>query len=208
VKKSFKHKFIKNQDGISLVEALITFPVLLLTIAVFVEFGFMVFQYNQTAKAVQLGARLASVSTPLAADMSAFMSALTDDYDGSVDPVPATPASFICGDTSVCDTDGINRLIQGSDGVCDTSVGASVPGMCDFNPSIGSDNVIVSYHRSGLGYQGRIGGPIVTVTVQVKDLQWNLPILGRLLDLANVTIPSHPVSVTSEDLCTSKGLCP
>ncbi|MEK6204123.1 MAG: pilus assembly protein, partial [Amylibacter sp.] len=63
MKKSFKHKFINNQDGVSLVEALITFPVLLLTIAVFVEFGFMVFQYNQTAKAVQLGARLASVST-------------------------------------------------------------------------------------------------------------------------------------------------
>lgn len=204
--KSSKYNFIKNQDGVSLVEALITFPLLLLAVAVFVEFGFAVFQWNQTVKAVQLGARLASVSSPLATDMSALTADYPADQGG---PTPATPVTVSCGaGTTACVNAELQRLVEGSDGNCDSNIGSSLPGMCDFNPNIRENNVIISYHRSGLGYVGRPSGPVVTVTLEVTGLSFNLPILGRLLGLTNITIPSHPVSITGEDLSSCQDTCP
>lgn len=201
-----KYGFIRNEDGVSLVEAMITFPLLLLAVSVFVEFGFAVWQWNQTVKAVQLGARLAAVSSPLAADMSALTADYPSDEGG---PTPATPVVVSCGaGTTACVSAEIQRLIEGSDGICDSNIGTSLPGMCDFNPNIGQNNIIISYHRSGLGYVGRPSGPVVTVTLEVTGLSFSLPILGRLLGLGNITIPSHPVSVTGEDLSSCQDTCP
>lgn len=198
--------FFRRDDGISTVEALITFPLLLIAIAVFVEFGFAVFQWNQTVKAVQLGARLAAVSNPLPTDMSA----LTADYPATQGgPTPTTPVTVSCGaGATACTASEIQRLVRGSDGTCNANFGTSLPGMCDYNANIGVNNVIISYHRSGLGYVGRPSGPVVTVTVGVSGLSFNLPILGRLLGLSTITIPSHPVSVTGEDLSSCQYTCP
>ncbi len=55
-------RFWRETDGISLAEALITFPIVMLVFAAFVEFGFAVFQWNQAVKALQYGVRMAAVS--------------------------------------------------------------------------------------------------------------------------------------------------
>ena len=61
-------------------------------------------------------------------------------------------------------------------------------------------NIRVTYYRSGLGYVGRPGGPVVSITVETRNLTFNFFFLGALLGLNNITIPAHPVTITSEDL--------
>ncbi|PRY72916.1 TadE family protein [Marivita geojedonensis] len=186
-----------------MIEALLTMPIVLLVFAALIEFGMAVFQFNQAAKASQLGARLAAVSDPLVSDMST----LTDDFAGldEAEAVPATIVSVNCGTGSTpCDTDRLNRIVYGSDGACDPGAGAAVRGMCDFHPRITPTNVHVSYHRAGLGYVGRPDGAVTTITVEVRDLNFDLPFLGALIGVNSIAIPVLPVTVTSEDLCSAK----
>lgn len=205
-------KFLRDEDGISLVEGAIVIPVVLIVISAFVEFGFAVFQWNQTVKSLQLGARLAAVSDPIA-DTTPLLA----DYTGFAgDPAPGFNAAdtVTCGGTDgsrpACVTDEINRLVFGSDGVCDPAYGTSKPGMCDLNPTIAPENVVVTYHRSGLGYVGRpgsAGGLILTLTVEAEGLNFDLPLLGALAGVNRVEIPAHPVSITSEDFNSCRDTC-
>lgn len=194
--------FRRDETGATLLEALMVMPIVLVAISALVEFGYAMHQWNQSAKAMQLGARLAAVSDPIPADMSA----LTSDFGTSEggDPVPATVQTVSCGaGTTACDSTRLNRLVFGSDGQCNPNFGTSTPGMCDLNSRIQPQNVLISYRRAGLGYVGRPFGAVSTITVELRDLTLNLPFLGGLLGITSLTVPPHPVSVTSEDLCTT-----
>ncbi len=194
--------FRRSEDGATLVEGLIVFPIILLTFATFIEFGVAMVQWNQTVKSMQYGARMLAVSDPLV-DMTPF----TADYptvEGG--PVPTDPVSVVCGASrpdepavEPCLEAGINRLVFGSDTICDPSAGTRL-GMCDLNGLIRPENIRVSYYRSGLGYVGRPDGPVVSITVETRNLNFDFFFLGALLGLENITIPAHPVTITSEDL--------
>lgn len=204
-------RFRKEEDGLSLVEGLITIPLTLLIISAMIEFSFAVWQWNQTVKAMQLGARLAVVSDPLPTD--AEYAALVN-YGSALpgDPVPVgddglggvvydNGVTVTCGSgVTPCDETEMNRLVFGSDGTCSANYGTTKPGVCDFNPTIRAENLVISYHRNWLGYVGRPQGPVVTVTLQTTGLNFQLPFLGALLGLNRIEIPAHPVSMTSEDM--------
>ena len=221
--------FCRREDGLIMVEGVIVLPLVLLTFAALIEFGFGVYQWNQTVKAMQLGARLAAVSEPVPANISV----LETDYPAlEGGPVPSTSASIVCryeireaGATGSCvaesadgATDGLDAgfqpdsmawLLSGDDATCDPSQG-SRRAMCDINPRLVLPTgdtanplaIVITYHRSGLGYVGRPAGPVVTITVSVEGLKFNLPLVGGLIGLNNFEIPANPVTVTSEDLCT------
>ena len=194
--------FRRSEEGATLVEGLIVFPIILLTFATFIEFGVAMVQWNQTVKAMQYGARVLAVSDPLV-DMAPFSADYPVEQGG---PVPATAVTVACGANGTgdpaapaCVAAGMNRLVFGGDTVCDPSAGNRL-GMCDINGLIRPENIRVTYYRSGLGYVGRPGGPVVSITVETRDLNFNFFFLGALLGLNNITIPAHPVTITSEDL--------
>ncbi|MFD1196049.1 TadE/TadG family type IV pilus assembly protein [Seohaeicola saemankumensis] len=192
--------FRRSEEGATLVEGLIVFPIILLTFATFIEFGVAVVQWNQTVKAMQYGARFLAVSDPLVS-LGPFET-YTSPAPEVGDPVPQDGLQISCGaGAAACNTDGINRLVFGSstDLTCDPSAGNRL-GMCDLNGLIRPENIRVTYYRSGLGYVGRPGGPVVSITVETRDLNFNFFFLGALLGLNNITIPAHPVTITSEDL--------
>ncbi|UWP90997.1 pilus assembly protein [Aliiroseovarius crassostreae] len=201
-------RFWRDQSGISFVEGLIVLPVVLLVFSVMIELGFAVFQWNQTVKALQLGARLAVVSDPLLSTSSSQWTTLTNYGTAAAgDPVPDSNVSASCGagKSEACLTDPMRRLIFGinsSGGIDDRCAPGEglMPGMCDFNTGIRPEHVWISYQRSGLGYVGRPLGPVLTVTVGTSGLSLDLPFLGALIGLDNMAIPAHPVSITSEDL--------
>ena len=202
VTRSDRAGFFRQQDGTSMIEGLVVFPLVLLAFSVFFEFGYAVFQWNQTVKAMQLGVRLLAVSDPLT-----DLSSLTPTGAGG-DPVPldlSNIPSVSCGaGTTACDEDEMNRLVFGSDLDCAQGMGTSLPGMCDFNSRIRPANILVTYYRSGLGYIGRPDGQIFTITLQAEDLTFDLPLVGALLGFDDFTIPVHPATITSEDLCSTR----
>ena len=189
--------FRRAEDGATLVEGLLVFPIILLTFATFIEFGVAMVQWNQTVKAMQFGARVLAVSDPLV-DMTPF----TADYPATEGgPVPTTAVTVACGagTATACDETGLNRLVFGSDAVCGPVADTRL-GMCDLNGLIAPENIRVTYYRSGLGYVGRPGGPVVSITIETRNLTFDFFFLGALLGLNNITIPAHPVTITSEDL--------
>lgn len=211
---SLLKRLSRQERGTSLVEGLIAFPLVLLTYAVFIEVGVMMHTFNQNTKAVEVAARLAAVSDPLV-DLSTIDDDVTDPM-GAGDPIPV-PTSPTAGRIScdlastVCDRDGLIRLIYGSDGVCDADAGGAenaALGMCDVSGSFEPENVTVIYTRSGLGYFGRPVNPVVSITVTLDPRTRGLFVLDGLLDavgvdLAAIAFPKISVTVTSEDLAST-----
>lgn len=195
--------FRRSEEGATLVEGLIVFPIILLTFATFVEFGVAMVQWNQTVKALQFGARTLAVSDPLV-NMAPFQPATGALEGGPVPFDPANPLTVSCGaGTTACIVTGMNRLITGSDGQCNPSAQGTRLGMCDINQRLNAQNIRVTYYRSGLGYVGRPDGPVVSITVETRGLTFEFFFLGRLLGLNQINIPAHPVTITSEDLSST-----
>ena len=205
-----KHWFIRDERGVSLTEAILVIPIVLLVLAAMIEFGHGVYQWNQATKAVQIGARLAAVSSPITGD-AAYL-ALTADHTGipEGDPTPVAPVSVSCGaGTTACDSVRLARLLDGGDGSCVAGGAPTLMGMCDFAPFITSENVRVTYYRSGLGYVGRPFGPVSTITVELRNLSFDFLIADALIPgLSALTIPAQPVSITSEDVNNCRDICP
>ncbi|HXV29883.1 MAG TPA: pilus assembly protein, partial [Sinorhizobium sp.] len=118
--------------------------------------------------------------------------------NGKAAPNDATISST-CGPNLVNCTAALNRIVLGSDGVC--GAGDPRPGICDINWRIQPENLVVTYQRSGLGYWGRPEGPVLTLRLEVRNTPLPLLLLDDLLG-ATITMPAHPVTITTEDLKT------
>lgn len=191
----FLRSFYGDEAGISLTEGLIVFPILVLSISAIFEFGYAMHQFNASAKALQLAVRLAAVSDPVAPGFS--ISAIPSDK--SLIPGPIAPGDFatVSCSGSTCN-DGLNRIVYGSSSA--TSCVPGSKGICNINPRIGIENITVTYEQSGLGYWGRPYGRVVTIRMEARNVQMELPLLGALIGFGSLTLPALPVSMTSEDL--------
>lgn len=196
-------RFRRSESGVTLIEGLIVFPLMLTVIITFVEFGYAIFQWEQTGRAIAIGARTAAVSNPVT-DISS-LGANTGTIPGTPVDEGALRVSCVGDGASAalpkCNA-SFSRILFGSDGICKTAYGGAYAGMCDVNPQIEAKNVIVTYTRDGLGYIGRDSGPVVSVTVQLRDLNFRTFFLGPLLGVRSIPVPRSPVTVTGEDLAT------
>ena len=76
-------------------------------------------------------------------------------------------------------------------------------GMCNLFTRIDARNVQVRYEYTGLGYAGRPGGPVPTVTVSLRNLNYDFVLIGGFLPTNTITMPSFATTVTGEDLNVS-----
>ena len=191
----FLRSFLEDEAGISLTEGLIVFPLLVLSVATIFEFGYAVHQWNATAKALQLGVRLAAVSDPVAPafDISA-VPANSSLIPGSI--APGAFATVSCSGATC--NDGLKRIVYGRSTA--TSCVPNTKGICNLNPRIGIENIVVTYEQSGLGYWGRPAGRVVTIRMEARNVPLELPLLGALIGFGSLSVPALPVSMTSEDL--------
>lgn len=208
VRRAILRRFLRDEAGLSLTEALIVMPVVLICITVMVELGFAVFHWNQTVKAVNVGARHVAISSPLMT-RATYDAAMTADF-GTVpqgDPTPAGAVSVSCGaGATACDTAAMNRLLTGGDGICGD--GSTLFGMCDFAPWLNAENILVTYFRSGLGYVGRPFGQVSTITLELSGVTFDFMILDALIPiLGTIDHPPHRASTTSEDLSSCVTPC-
>ncbi|RWN04202.1 TadE/TadG family type IV pilus assembly protein, partial [Mesorhizobium sp.] len=60
----------KSEDGVAMVEMAIAVTLLLTLTLGFIDFGYALYQWNAATKAVQIGARLASISDPVASALT------------------------------------------------------------------------------------------------------------------------------------------
>ena len=196
---------LRDTLGAAMIEfAIIGFLLFVLTGGL-VDFAFAMYQWNSASKAVQLGARLAAVSDPVSSDLKTLTG-----LDGGALPGDAFPAfERICsGANQSCSGGGsydggaMDTLVFGRGQTSCGTVGADqFAGMCDILNSIQTQNVIVTYRQTGLGFAGRPGGPVPTITVELTGLNFNFVFLNSLL--GPITMPAMKTTATGEDLSTT-----
>ncbi|RWM78273.1 MAG: pilus assembly protein [Mesorhizobium sp.] len=207
-------RFARSEDGAATVEMAIVSTLLFTLVLGFVDFGYALYQWNAATKAVQLGARLASISDPVA---TALATAAPTTTPGAP-VIAAAYGPFVCtytAGTGACSNGGIfdpanfSRIFRGDTAVTNDDACPSItpaqrpttrPGMCHFFPGLRRDNVVITYSATGLGYQTRLGGPVPTITVSLQNRAYQFFFLGGLLGFGNLTMPSMLSTVTGEDL--------
>jgi len=209
--------FWDDEGGASLLEftvGMMTFFVILFGV---IEFSYIFYQWNAATKAVQFGARLAAVSNPVSSDLAAMTG-----VGGSVKPGDAMPyfdrvctATTASGSAGTC-TDGtysapamqaivFGRLNDSTGTARTTCSTAAVSnplqnGMCNYFSSITAQNVVIRYQNTNLGYAGRPGGPVPTITVSVTGISYSFTFLNGLMGFTTATVPGLATTVTGEDL--------
>jgi hypothetical protein len=198
----------RDRNGGVLVEATVLIPIIFIFVLGSVDFLFAFFQWNMTNKAVQLGARTAAISDPVSSDLSS-MSGLGDGV------LPGQPMPAFTRTCSTSDPTGaigtctggrynaaaMQRIVFGQAGA--TTCGNAATGMCKFYSAITAANVTIAYAQTGLGYAGRPGGPVPTITLSLRNLPFRFFFLSGLMGFADITIPAMTTTVTGEDLSSN-----
>jgi Flp pilus assembly pilin Flp len=204
--------FLRDQQGSVMVEVTIMLSITLVLVLGAIDFLLLFYQWNAAAKAVQTGARLAAVSDPVASGLNNLSQAV---MSASVPPGAAMPNFVVTcdGRTATCTCNGVNACRGGYDRAamntivfgrgsssCSDAKSADVVGMCDIFPRITPANVKIVYAQTGLGYAGRPGGPMPTITVSLQNLPFQFFFLRGLMGFHDFQIPASTVSLTAEDL--------
>jgi Flp pilus assembly pilin Flp len=205
--------FLRDQRGAVMVEVTIMLSITLILVFGAIDFLLLFYQWNAAAKAIQIGARLAAVSDPVPSGLNRLSQAVVS---ASVPPGAAMPNFVVTcdGRTATCTCNGnacrgmkgydsaaMNTIIfgRGSSSCSDAKSGDGV-GMCDIFPRITPANVKIVYAQTGLGYAGRPGGPMPTITVSLQNLPFQFFFLRGLMGFHDFQIPASTVSLTAEDL--------
>lgn len=204
-------RFHKDENGAAMVEMTITVTLLLILTLGFVDLGHAYFQWNAATKAVQVGARLASISEPVA---TAVTNAGPIDVPGRPMVPDTSFGPFECkytGGAASCSnggnfsSDNFSRIFRGDvprqdNDTCDAPALNQRPGMCHFFPGLHRNNVVISYSASGLGYQTRQAGTVPTITVSLQNVNFQFFFLNGLLGFGDIAMPSMLSTVTGEDM--------
>ena len=211
-------RLASDQNGAVLVEATVMMIIILVFVLGSIEFLFVFYQWNAATKAVQIGARLAAVSDPVALGLNNLSTAVEDSslYPGDSMPffeVTCNGATMSCKCVGNCvgvsgySTEAMNTIIFGrGSSSCTDATSFYSAGMCDIFSRIRPENVTITYVQTGLGYVGRPGGPVPTVVVALQNLPFEFFFLRGLLGFKNIPIPALTTAITGEDLSTAAPL--
>jgi TadE-like protein len=208
---------IHDQDGAVLVEVTVVMTIMFVFILGSIEFLFALYQWNAATKAVQIGARIAAVSDPVATGLNNLSRAVVSV---SVPPGSAMPiftitcdgatASCTCNTVGACpgvggyDPAAMNTIVFGrGSSSCSDATSFYDTGMCDIFPRITPANVLIVYTQTGLGFAGRPGGPAPTITISIQNLPFQFFFLSGLRGFKDIPIPALTTSITAEDLSSN-----
>jgi TadE-like protein len=202
-----------EESGAVFAEFAMLLPLLIFLVCGSIDFLYAFYQWNAAAKAVEVGARIASVSDPVARGL----------YNLSNQPLingalPGSPVAVFnvnchagsCSCAGICaglavnsfDAAAMNRIVFGRNSdSCGDARSYYDSGMCDILSSITSENVTIAYTQTGLGFVGRPGGPTPTVTVSLQDMQFKFFFLSSLFGFG-IAMPNMATTMTAEDLCS------
>jgi Flp pilus assembly protein TadG len=205
-----------DDNGAVFAEFAILLPIIVTVVCGSVDFLFAFYQWNAAAKAVEVGARIAAVSDPVAPGLNNLSNEALLSGAMPRDPMPTftvTCKSGACACVGTCagfledsfDSAAMNRIVFGRGSTaCGDATSYYSTGMCDVLSSIRPANVVIVYKQTGLGYAGRPGGPAPTITLSLQHMQFQFFFLSALLGI-NVAMPAMTTTITAEHLCSGVG---
>jgi len=220
-------RFLRDQSGGPLVEAAILIPILFTFSLGAIDFLFVFYQWSAASKAVEVGARIAAVSDPVADGLNTIPTqALSStvlvgnpmpDFQVTCDGLAAscTCTRGTCTGMGVYNPAAMNLIFFGRDGpdasgACNrVSTSFYKTGMCHIlpptSPPITVSNVKVVYTQTGLVYAGRAGGPVPTISVSLQNVPVQFYFLGGLLNFSTFSMPTLSTTHTITGEALSSG---
>jgi hypothetical protein len=209
-----RKSIVRDRKGAVLVEVTLVMTIMLVFIFGSIDFLFAFYQWNAAAKAVQIGLRIAAVSDPVANGLDDLSTVVANPAlpTGSMMPLyvvtcdgHAESCTCImvggCPEVGAYNPAAMNTIVFGrGSSSCSDATSFYDTGMCDIFPRITADNVVVTYTQTGLGYVGRPGGPVPTITISLQYLPFQFFFLSAIRGLRTIPIPPLTSSITAEDL--------
>jgi Flp pilus assembly pilin Flp len=164
------------------------------------EFGSAFWQWNQATKALQLGVRLAAVSDPVSSDLKTMTGVSSTVEEG--DPMPYFQRICSGGQCSggTYSSDAMNTIVYGRGNTACPTTRQRYPAMCQIFPRIRPENVVIEYKQTGLGFAGRPGGPIPSITIRLTGIEFEFVVLDKMLGLPKIAMSGLAATTTAEDL--------
>lgn len=205
----------RDEAGAVFAEFAILLPIIVLVLCGSIDFLYAFYQWNAAAKAVEVGARIAAVSDPVALGLNQFsnQAVLSGATPGTIMPTfTVTCRKGNCTCVGACaglvensfNERAMDRIVFGRQKAECGRPKPYIGGMCDVLPTITPENVVIVYKQTGLGYSGRPGGPIPTIQVSLEDMQFRFFFLSSLLGV-HIAMPHTTTSIAAEDLCSGVG---
>jgi Flp pilus assembly protein TadG len=207
-----RKSIVSDDYGAVLVEATVMMTIIFVFVLGSIDFLFAFYQWNAAAKAMQIGARIAAVSDPVAAGLNTLPDVVVGP---NVPPGSSMPAFEVTcnGATSSCSCVGtcaaigefnaaaLDTIVYGRGSTsCSDAVNSYHAGMCDIFSRITPANVVITYAQTGMGFAGRPGGPVPTITLALQNLPFQFFFVGGFLGLNRIQMPGLTTSITAEDL--------
>jgi Flp pilus assembly protein TadG len=207
-------RIARDGTGAVLVEVTVVMALMLVFILGSIDFLYAFYQWNAASKAVQIGARIAAVSDPVAVGLNDLSMTVVNAF---VPPGASMPGFHVrcerktetCSCTGACAGVGaysraaMNTIIFGrGSSSCSDATSFYRAGMCDVFSRIAEANIVIQYVQTGLGYAGRPGGPVPTITVSIEDLPFQFFFLSGIMGFDKIRIPALTTSITAEDLAS------
>lgn len=205
-----------DHAGAVFAEFAILLPLIVTVVCGSIDFLYAFYQWNAAAKAVEVGARIAAVSDPVAPGLNNMSNEAVLNGAMPGDPMPSftvTCKSDACACVGTCsgflegsfDSAAMNRIVFGRGSTaCGDTASFYTTGMCDVLSTITPANVVIVYKQTGLGYAGRPGGPAPTVTLSLQNVKFQFFFLSALLGI-HIAMPAMATTITAEHLCSGVG---
>jgi hypothetical protein len=210
-------RIANDRNGAVVVEVAVMMTIMLVFILGSIDFLFAFYQWNAAAKAVQVGTRIAATSDPVAVGLKGLSTAVAGTLALPGGPMPnfvvtcdGSTASCTCSTILVCpgggayNAEAMNTIVFGrGSSSCSDATSSYDAGMCDIFPRITAANVVIVYAQTGLGFAGRPGGPVPTITLSLHHLPFQFFFLSGLMGFNNMQIPALTTSITGEDMSST-----
>ncbi|MBR1251479.1 pilus assembly protein [Bradyrhizobium sp. AUGA SZCCT0169] len=216
-----KRHLWRDEAGGALVEATVLIPILFVFLLGSVDFLHAFYQWTAATKAMQVGARLAAVSDPVATGMTGTTNIAKSAVDGTTvftgDPMPDFQVTCNDGGSGGCtctrgtctgmgaySAAAMNTILFGRGSTsCTDATNYYNAGMCDIFPRLTAANVRIVYDQTGLGFAGRVAGPVPTIAVSLQNLTFQFFFLNGLSGFANLAMPAFTTTFTGEALSSA-----
>ncbi|HEX2725370.1 MAG TPA: TadE/TadG family type IV pilus assembly protein [Beijerinckiaceae bacterium] len=192
----------RDESGAVAVEFGLIGGIFIVLLLAMIDLGHAFWQFNQATKALQLGVRLAAVSNPVSSDLKTMTGISGTVEEG--DPMPyfkrvCSGATQRC-DGGTYDAAAMRTIVYGRGNAACPTTPQAYPAMCQIFPRIQPQNLVVEYTQTGLGFAGRPGGPVPTITVRLTGLSFNFAVLNGLLGFPAIPMARLTATVSGEDL--------
>lgn len=200
---------LDDRRAASAAEFALILPVFLIFLLGTIDAGRYAWEFNRAAKATQTGARWAVV-TDLIPGGDADDGLKNYSFAETGEVTQGEPVDDTLFPGVICTSeDGIAECECAAGGTCNFEVAVDataqdawdrlIARMRNIYPAIDSDNVVVEYAWSGLGYSGDPFGPDVAplTTVSLRDMEFQ-PLTFYLFG-GTIGIPESSYSLTLED---------